>query len=226
MIIYKVKNLLNGKHYIGQALEFIKRKRCHISYSKKENPTSYFHRALKKYGINSFDWKILCKCDSKNELDEMEFHYIKQYNSYITNNGYNMTWGGEGVYGRKLCGERNGMYGKTHPNKGKKIHSEEFKKRMRENNPSNKIENRKKISNGLKEFYIKNPNFMKGKIFQKKGKESKLSKEYLIIFPDGKKEIIKGIREFARKNNLKHQGLFSVLRGRQTHHRNFKCERI
>jgi len=158
MIIYKVKNLLNEKYYIGQALEFIKRKRCHISYSKKEKPTSYFHKALKKYGINNFDWKILCKCDSKNELDEMEFHYIKQYNSYITNNGYNMTWGGEGVYGRKLCGAKNGMYGKKHSKETLKKMSDMKKGKT----PWNKDKKRPPFSKEWKDNLSK---ALKGRIF-------------------------------------------------------------
>ena len=38
---------------------------------------------------------------SKEELDEMEFHYIKQYNT-LKPNGYNLTLGGnKGTYGWK-----------------------------------------------------------------------------------------------------------------------------
>jgi hypothetical protein len=40
-----------------------------------------------------FSWEMLCECETKEELDEMEIHYIRQYNSLSKNNGYNMTWG-------------------------------------------------------------------------------------------------------------------------------------
>ena len=33
----------------------------------------------------------------------MEFHYIKQYNTFT--NGYNMTFGGEGTWNRKTSNE-------------------------------------------------------------------------------------------------------------------------
>jgi len=46
----------------------------------------------------------------------MEYHYIKQYHSHYTKNGYNITYGGEGT---QLFGKLNGMYGKkrTHQEK-------------------------------------------------------------------------------------------------------------
>jgi len=94
MIIYKVTNKINNKCYIGQTIRSLEqRKHEHSRDIKKFNIV--FYRSIKKYGWNSFEWKVLEKCDTKEELDEMEFHYIKQYNTFIPN-GYNMTWGGDG----------------------------------------------------------------------------------------------------------------------------------
>ena len=96
MIIYKATNKINGKSYIGQTIYDLKfRIRSHISEANRDNLP--FHNALLKYK-NYFEWRILEVCNSKNEMDEMEFHYIKQYNS-IFPNGYNLTLGGEGNYG-------------------------------------------------------------------------------------------------------------------------------
>jgi len=98
MIIYKVTNRIDDKCYIGQTVKTLKqRKSAHKTRMKKSNRKHYFYNALRKHGWDNFKWEVLCECKSKKEMDEMEFHYIKQYDSY--NNGYNMTWGGEGNVG-------------------------------------------------------------------------------------------------------------------------------
>jgi group I intron endonuclease len=96
-IVYMVTNKVNGKSYIGQTIKNLSiRKRNHITEAKRSN--FYFHQALIKYSKDNFKWEILEYCDSKEELDEMEFHYIKQYNTFRPG-GYNLTYGGDGCVG-------------------------------------------------------------------------------------------------------------------------------
>jgi group I intron endonuclease len=97
MIIYRAKNKINGKVYVGQTIENLTRRKSDHENSKNDY---YFIRAIKKYGKENFEWKVLEHCDSKGEMNEMEFHYIKQYNSF-GDNGYNLTFGGEGTIGFK-----------------------------------------------------------------------------------------------------------------------------
>jgi group I intron endonuclease len=134
MIIYKAINEIDNKCYIGQTINFYKRKNEH----KNCNDNSYFHNAIRKHGWDNFKWDILCECSSKDELDEMEFHYIKQYDSY--DNGYNMTLGGDkGTWGwvpteetRKKMSEarkRNFRNGYIPWNKGKSM-SDELKQQL------------------------------------------------------------------------------------------------
>jgi group I intron endonuclease len=98
MVIYKATNKINNKCYIGQTVKSLRtRKLSHINLCKN-NRINNFYNAVNKYGWNNFKWEVLCECNSKEELDEMEFHYIKQYDTY--KNGYNMTLGGDkGTYG-------------------------------------------------------------------------------------------------------------------------------
>jgi hypothetical protein len=160
-IIYKATNKINGKCYIGQTTQGLhKRKTEHINKSKNDN--FYFHNSICKYGKNNFEWKILCDCDSKEELDEMEFHYIKQYDSYWKNGGYNLTAGGEGSPNRILSDETKEKISKaakkryssnpeSHPWIGRK-HTEETKRKIGIKS-SQKVmseEARKKISKGVK----------------------------------------------------------------------------
>ena len=129
--IYKITNKVNGKVYIGQSVDIYKRWSSHIRNSKNENCKDYnypFYRALRKYGVENFDFEILEVCDDVNLLDDKEIAYIKQYNSFIhseNSNGYNNTLGGnQGSRGRikseeekrKIAENRVYTYGSENPN--------------------------------------------------------------------------------------------------------------
>jgi predicted GIY-YIG superfamily endonuclease len=55
-IVYKATNKINGKIYVGKTYNFEKRKKEHIYDIDNDIP---FHRALKKYGIDNFEWEII-----------------------------------------------------------------------------------------------------------------------------------------------------------------------
>lgn len=95
MIIYIATNIVNGKRYVGQTINSLRqRKNEHISSSR----VCYFHSALKKYGISNFDWMILHECNNIDDLNKLETHYIKVYNTFVDSGdcdgGYNLTTGG------------------------------------------------------------------------------------------------------------------------------------
>jgi hypothetical protein len=50
-------------------------------------------------------------------------------------------------------------------------------------------------------------------------------KEYIITYPNGKKECVIGINSFARENNLNAQNLMKVANGEREHHKGYRCER-
>jgi len=100
-IIYKVTNKVNNKIYIGQTVQSLNSRRwSHESKARLGKTRMVLPKAISKYGEDNFAWDIIEYCDSKKELNEMEFHYIKQYSS-IAPNGYNLTLGGEGCEGFK-----------------------------------------------------------------------------------------------------------------------------
>jgi len=95
-VIYKVTNRINGKIYIGKTYDFQKRKREHL-YDIDDNTP--FHKALKKYGLDSFEWEIIDSAVSDEELVKKEIYWIQTFNTNIhskNSNGYNVTLGGEG----------------------------------------------------------------------------------------------------------------------------------
>lgn len=94
MFIYKIENKVNGKIYIGKTNNFNKRKIQHFpknnNYENKKAKILY--SAIKKYGQNNFEMKIIEKVS--NNWEEREKFWIAKFNSKIPN-GYNMTDGGD-----------------------------------------------------------------------------------------------------------------------------------
>ncbi len=118
-----------GGIYIGQTIKMLEgRAKEHVSDTTRGS-NKKFHNAIRKHGIDNFKSSILAVAYSKEELNELEKHYIQKYNSFYKNedgsdnkNGYNMTLGGEGANGYSFTED-----------------------------------DRIKLSNSLKEYYQKNP---------------------------------------------------------------------
>ena len=53
------------------------------------------------------------------------------------------------------------------------------------------------------------------------GADSKMAKTYIVKHPNGKREVICGLRQFSRENNLSHNLLIATLKGIQTHHKGY-----
>ena len=60
----------------------------------------------------------------------------------------------------------------------------------------------------------------------KKNMGNAKSKEWLIIFPNGKKEIIKNMRNFCRNNSLDQAALVNVSKGKNKHHKGYSCMKV
>ena len=101
-VIYRMKNKVNNKCYIGQTNDFNKRMIGHKSDSNNKNSHSYnspLSCAIRKYGWNNFENTILEKIPEDKDwkyIDEREKFYIKIFQSLSNQKGYNITIGGQG----------------------------------------------------------------------------------------------------------------------------------
>lgn len=100
--IYKFTNKINNKVYIGQSTYIEKRYREHFydceRLTSDRHKSTYFHKALQKYGKDNFNFEIIELCE-ENQLNEREKYWIEYYHSF--QNGYNLTYGGDGRSTRK-----------------------------------------------------------------------------------------------------------------------------
>lgn len=182
-VIYCYTNKINGKRYVGQTINKLrKRHNQHQSSSYRKKNHDYnlpLHNAMRKYDINSFTLEILHIADEYS-IDMLERYYIYFLDTLVKNNkGYNVSDGGNNAnvfagkteeelreWKQKISKALKGKYtGEKNPNYGKRL-SEERKKKlselrkgkyMGEDNPNYgnrlSVEQRKRISKSRKGKY-------------------------------------------------------------------------
>jgi group I intron endonuclease len=93
-IIYKHTCSISNKSYIGYTSQSIdERFADHLKESKRGSKT-HFHKALRKYGVESFICEIIASTWDETNAKFLETHFIDEFDTF--NNGYNMTRGGSG----------------------------------------------------------------------------------------------------------------------------------
>jgi group I intron endonuclease len=119
------------KMYIGKTNNMYMRMAQHKNAAKR-GVKRKICTAIRKYGFDAFDLKILEQTDSEEKCFDLEMYYIIQYNTI--QDGYNMTLGGEGPSGNKqtkeanlkrskaLKGRKNGPLTKEHKRKLSEAH--------------------------------------------------------------------------------------------------------
>lgn len=136
--IYMYINKVNGKRYIGQTNDFIRRHMEHKTLGTDEQPID---RAFNKYGADNFEIVILAENLTQEQKDEYEKFFIKRYRTLVKyGNGYNVAEGGNGGGNKfegwteeqkqeysKKCSER--VSGENHPLYGTKASEETRQKK-------------------------------------------------------------------------------------------------
>lgn len=150
--LYKIINIINGKIYIGQSVNPLGRWRRHKSDAKIGKNKKHFANAIRKYGAHNFIFEVIAQARSLEDIDQSEIDCIKQYKSSDKNYGYNVALGGN----------------------GKRIISEETKKKLSKINTGKK-ESEETRDRKSKSMFGKNKGFNNG-MFGKKSLHAKLTK--------------------------------------------------
>lgn len=95
--IYIVTNLTNSKHYIGLTNHSMRHRwKEHLNSANSCADDYVFHKAIRKYGADNFEIRLLEDNLSKEQAQAQERYYISLYDTYyLSGHGYNMTYGGE-----------------------------------------------------------------------------------------------------------------------------------
>jgi len=92
MILYEAYNKNNGKVYVGLTTHTLNHRKSQHLRSAKSGSNLHFHKALRKYGPDSFEWSVVMVCDSLTSLQEKEKLLISLHEPWQL---YNKSLGGE-----------------------------------------------------------------------------------------------------------------------------------
>lgn len=118
--IYRITNKITGKMYIGQTWNTILQR--WFDHKKPSGKRCVkLHRAIMKYGANSFTLELLTICGTQDTADYWEIFFIEKFDSIEV--GYNIRSGGSRG---KMSEEQKRAVGDFH--RGKTISKEQRKK--------------------------------------------------------------------------------------------------
>ena len=99
-IVYVATLIGTGRSYVGATTTPLKARMAGHKSAAKCGSDWHFHRAIRKYGWDAFQWEVLCACETFEDALRAETIYIAAGWSH-----YNETEGGEGAKGRPMTDE-------------------------------------------------------------------------------------------------------------------------
>jgi group I intron endonuclease len=99
--VYCITNIINGKRYVGKSNDPVDRWRDHLSAARNlDNPSLVIYQAMRKHGVENFEFKVVAECESGDEAFEAERRLIREWSTM--DHGYNLNEGGKGGYNPSL----------------------------------------------------------------------------------------------------------------------------
>ena len=192
-IVYKHQNLINQKIYIGITSQAPEERWKNGNGYKLH---CYFYRAILKYGWDNFSHEILYKNLSYNEACEKEKELIQQFQSNISEYGYNLTKGGEGISGY------------SHSNKTK----EKISNTMKQKDYSKQIA---RLSQWNKEHRLEHSEMLRERWKDPKFKQEMTKKHKKKVLCVNTGQIFESINDAAQYGGISPTGVSKCLKGVQ-----------
>lgn len=128
MFLYRIRNPITGKDYIGITTISIERRFArHVWMATGPKQSAfYLHKAIRKYGPQNFVVEQIGTAASRSTLEQMERAAIDLYATFWPS-GYNSTLGGIGPHGLPVSAETRAKIAAA--NRGRKQSSEERARR-------------------------------------------------------------------------------------------------
>ena len=141
--IYKIVNTVNGKKYVGSALDIRVRWWKHRQYLRKNNHHSIkLQNAWNKYGEGAFEFSVIEECEPIKEiLEEREQFWMDYYKAY-DNHNYNVSK----IAGRSMQGRKHTKESREKMSKSSKNPSKETREKISKANKNRSPETREKLS--------------------------------------------------------------------------------
>jgi len=171
--VYTITNKTDGKKYVGISNNLDRRWRDH---KKADGWCIALHNAIKKYGVDNFDFCHIADAYSWEDACLIEKLLIKEMNTKSPN-GYNLTYGGDGTVGFK--------------------HSEEECQRRSERCPTRNPEIAKIVADKLRGRKRPQTSGEKNAMFGRIGRSSHMLKHIVIAknIKNGNTMILAGAKE-------------------------------
>lgn len=187
----------------------------HTVQSKQNSQKMAIAKSILKYGEENFEIRLLEECTSKRDMIEKEKYWIKKLETY--KNGYNMTLGGEGLFGYSHSLETRIKMSKSKiGNKNNKGH---FKGRNHTEEAKFKISRKNSgINNGM--FGKTHSEIAKAKIIESQQKKVAQYKDKKLI------KIYGSYKKAAYAVGGKPAAISRCCRGIRKHHRGYEWRNI
>lgn len=126
--VYLATNKVNGKQYVGKTVRSLADRRKAHERSAFKGSMLPFHCALRKYGLDVFEWIEVEEIEDEEDLIKAEIESIAWFGSKAPK-GYNLTDGGDGGRGSGFHHTPETIAKVSAGNKGK-VRSAEFKAKV------------------------------------------------------------------------------------------------
>jgi group I intron endonuclease len=218
--IYQIKNVKNGKLYIGSSIQIEIRWQDHLrDLRNNKHCNKHLQNAFNCYGEENFLFEVIDVLP--NNIDEKKLLEIEQQiiNNQIFENLYNINREtGRPPRPQKGCKRPASVGQRISATKKDRKHL--YTPRVISEEHKSKVSAAQKGKIKTKEHRQKIAETLRGRT------NTACLKLWKLIHPDGTEEIFNGLKEPCEKYHLKTNDLSAVARGRQHTHKGFKCELV